>query len=201
MELIQPTLRRYFILFFLDTGVFYMYEAGLIRPAIFASFGYGGTSQSYAIAVIMLIAAASVYMLDKIRKKITDTNGIILLNIVLAISFLLASLKLGLALGFIVMTFVAVVGNLAYPWISVIVNEQISSQYRATTLSTLSFFTKLPYVVMAIFAGEMMQQGKLSAFNIGVGLFIIIILIVNELVFRWFDRKAVVTVEENKSRK
>lgn len=175
-----------------------MYEAGLIRPAIYSNFGYDGITQSYAVAVITLIAAGSVFLLDRIRLKITDTSGIILLNILLALGFIFASFKLGLVLGFIIVAIIAIVGNISFPWISIIVNKQISSQYRATTLSTLSFFIKLPYVILAVFAGSLIQEGKIGTFTSGVGIFIIILVVINEVIFRWLDKKAAVSVEDPK---
>ena len=54
-----------------------------------------------------------------------------------------------------------------------IYESSIYSKYRATTLSTVALITKLPYAILAIVAGRMVENGTFNIFNLSVGLVII----------------------------
>ncbi len=183
-ELLKPNLRRYFIYFFILLGIYYMYSWGFIRPAIADSFGFKAQAQGIILPILTLSSAFLMRYIPFLKKKISDFTGLLIMAIIMAISFYLASFPVGYW-GFLIMVFIAFSGKLAYPWISIIVNKEIPSANRATTLSTISLITKIPYVLVAVIAGKAVQEGQLKTFNSYVGLLIlagiIIGLIVNYL--------------------
>ena len=71
---------------------------------------------------------------------------------------------------------IRIAGDLANPWISVIINRHIPSKDRSTTLSTVSLFGKLPYVLTAVIAGDMAQRNQLGVFNLGVIIFLVLMI-------------------------
>lgn len=165
-ELAVKPLRPYLLAFVLLSGIFFMYESGLLRPSMAAGFGFDGVNQSLALALVTLVAGLSLVALPAVRRLVNDRWGMVLLQLVLVIGFAAAALPLGIVGGFTVLCIIAVGGTLATPWISIIINKEIQSKYRATTISTLALFTKLPYVLTAIITGVMIEQGNLSTFTL-----------------------------------
>jgi len=92
----------------------------------------------------------------------------------LGLGFLGAALPLGTN-GFFVLLLIGIVGSLSTPWISVVVNREIESKYRATTISTISLVSKIPYVVAAVLAGTMIDGGTFWLFNLSVGIIICLV--------------------------
>ena len=105
------------------------------------------------------------------KRKVSELSGLLIMALIMAFSFFAASFSIGYW-GILIMIFIAFSGKLAYPWISIIVNKEIPSANRATTLSTISLITKIPYVLVAVVAGKAVEQGQLKAFNSYVGLVI-----------------------------
>jgi len=185
-ELLTPQLKKFFLLFATLSGVFYMYDTGFIRPTIATNFGFDGVWQSYAVSVLTVVAALVVGALPHIRKRVSDRVGLLTLLMILGVSFFLATFHVSMMTGFFVLTAISIAGNLTTPWISIVVNKRIDSKYRSTTLSTLAFFTKLPYVVVAVVAGSLAESGNLGAFNLSVALSIGVVFLFSSL---WLFKK------------
>src|SRR3990167_7726396 len=144
-----------------------LYSWGFIRPAIATSFGFYAKEQSIIIGLLTLISAFAIRLVPKLREKISDMGGLVILSLMMAIGFFAAAFPIGYWGVFVLLT-IAIAGKLADPWISVVINREIPSKYRATTLSTAAFITRLPYVLIAVVAGSSIQAGKLSIFNLWV---------------------------------
>lgn len=67
------------------------------------------------------------------------------------------------------MLLIGLSGDLSTPWVSIVVNDEIESKYRATALSTVALLAKVPYVLLAVIAGTMAEKGTFSYFCLGVG--------------------------------
>ncbi len=151
-----------------------MFSYGLVKPAIATSFGFFANEQAVIWAVIGLISAGAVYFVPKLMKLLEEGTGLLLLNSLLGFGYLGAALPIGW-LGFFILLLINVVGNVAYPWISIVVNREVESKYRATTLSTIALVSKIPYVFTAIIAGFMIDKGYLWTFNLVIGLLMLVI--------------------------
>lgn len=182
-ELFRTKLRGYLLFILILLGVYFMYSWGFVRPAIADSFGFKVREQGIVVPIITVMVAFIVSLLPKIRKYISDFNGLVTLCLIMGLGFVLATPKIGY-FGFFVMLMIALGGNLAYPWISVVVNKEIPSSHRATTLSAVAFITKIPYVVLAIAAGQAVEGGKLYLFNLTIGLVIFAAVILGIVVYR-----------------
>ncbi|OGM14110.1 hypothetical protein A3D84_03320 [Candidatus Woesebacteria bacterium RIFCSPHIGHO2_02_FULL_42_20] len=166
-ELFSVSLRKYVVFILILLGVYYLYSWGFIRPAIATSFGFYAKEQSIIIGLLTLISAFAIRLVPKLREKISDMGGLVILSLMMAIGFFAAAFPIGYWGVFVLLT-IAIAGKLADPWISVVINREIPSKYRATTLSTAAFITRLPYVLIAVVAGSSIQAGKLSIFNLWV---------------------------------
>lgn len=175
-ELFQPALRKYMFFALFLVGVYYMYSWGFIKPALATSFGFYSESQGIITAIMAVVCAVVIRFIPYFRKKISDLAGLILLLVLMAVGFIGAYFPIGYW-GVLVLIVITLGGSVASPWISAIINKDIESKYRATTLSTMAFIAKIPYVLLAVIAGNLIQQGNLRYFNLGIGLVLVVCII------------------------
>ncbi|GAB4516629.1 MAG: hypothetical protein OHK0046_22290 [Anaerolineae bacterium] len=168
-QLARPALRPYVLLIFALMGIFSLFINGLVQPALAVEFGFFADEQAVLVAVMGVLAAVSVGFVPMLRRRLPDHLGLTLLTFMMGLAWLLAALPLGFW-GVIVLVMVRVVGEMAYPWFSVVINREIPSKFRSTTLSTVALMTRLPYVVTAVIAGQMIEAGQLWLFNLALGL-------------------------------
>jgi len=171
-ELTQTGLKRFIGFFFVLVGVYYLYSWGFIRPATATNFGFFAKEQGIILPALTVFGAIMVRSIPFLKKHISDLAGIALLSIIMATGFFLASFPIGYW-GIISMILVAFAGKLASPWISIIINKRIESKNRATTLSTIALMTKIPYVLVAVVAGKMVENNQLGTFNLLTAIVII----------------------------
>ena len=177
-QLFLPALKPFVVVIFLLMGANYIYDWGLLQPAIATSFGYFDRGQAVAFTIFGILGALIIRALPKLRARISDKRGLYLLTILMGLGFALAAFPLGYW-GIIAMLIISLSGQLVYPWISVVVNKEIAANHRATALSTVALITKIPYVFVAIIAGKMIDRGDLWLFNAVVSGAIIFSIIVS----------------------
>ncbi len=161
--LLLPQLRKYILLMFILLGAYFLYTWGFVRPAIATSFGFYSQEQSIILPILMLSSAFLLQYLPLIQRKINGFMGLSILSFMLVIAFFLSGFPIG-NWGVIPMFLIVIAGKFGGPWISIIVNKEISSKYRATTLSTISLLTKVPYVLIAVLIGSALEKNLLSLF-------------------------------------
>ncbi len=183
-ELTQPGLKKYIGFFFILSGVYYLYSWGFIRPAIATSFGFYAKEQGIILPVLTVFGAIIVRVIPYLRTKLPDLSGLIILSVLMSLGFILASFSIGYW-GIISMVLVVIAGKLGSPWISIIINKRIKSKYRATTLSTVALMTKIPYVLIAVAAGRMVENGTLTVFNLWAGILIVSAAFANSLIAKF----------------
>jgi MFS family permease len=166
-ELLLPQLRKYILLIFVLLGVYFLYTWGFVRPAIATSFGFYSKEQSIILPILTLLCAFLIRYLPFVRNRISNFKGLTLLAIVMALGFFISAFPIGYW-GIVPMFFIALAGKFAGPWVSIIVNKEISSTYRATTLSTVSLLSKVPYVLVAILIGAAFEKNLLPQFNLAM---------------------------------
>lgn len=189
MQLFKPMLQPYLFIILAVLGFDYLYSWGLIRPAMATQFGFFAEAQAILFAAFGLLAAIVVKFLPWLRKRISDRVGFLLLGGLITAGFLLSVFPLGYW-GIVAMLCIETAGYLAAPWFSVVVNQAIDSKFRATTLSTLALLIKIPYVVLAVLAGLMIERGTFNWFLLGVGWCSAIVVI-----FSYFKRGRVSEVQ------
>ena len=91
------------------------------------------------------------------------------LVIIICLGFILSIFKFGY-FGILILLLIEGASNLAEPWISTIVNKNIDSEFRATTLSTMHFISKTPFLILNIIAGRFLDLGYINYFHLIMGL-------------------------------
>jgi len=166
-ELSQARLRYFVVLFFVGLGMNFIVTAGLITPALAISFGYDADAQAALFGVLGVLAALGTASVPWVRRRLSDLGYAALIGLGLGVGALLSALPLG-AWGFVALGLLRVSGAMASPLMFIVVNREIPSENRATTLSTMVMLTKLPYVFTAILAGAMIEGGAFALFNLGL---------------------------------
>lgn len=179
-ELLLPQLRKYILLIFVLLGIYFLYTWGFVRPAIATYFGFYSKEQSIILPILTLSCAFLIQYLPAVRKHISNFKGLTLLALIMAIGFLLSAFPIGYW-GIVPMFLIAFAGKFASPWVSIIVNKEISSEYRATTLSTISLLSKIPYVLVAVLIGQAAEKNMLPQFNMGIAGIILFVLVISSV--------------------
>lgn len=184
-ELLLPQLRKYILLIFVLLGVYFLYTWGFVRPAIATSFGFYSKEQSIILPIITLSCAFLIQYLPAVRRRISNFTGLTILALIMAFGFFLSAFPIRYW-GIIPMFLIALAGKFASPWVSIVVNREISSHYRATTLSTISLLSKVPYVLVAVLIGEAAEKNMLSEFTLGLAGTILVVTVISALILLFF---------------
>lgn len=182
LQLISPHMRAYFVVILALRAMIYMYQMGMLKPSIALGFGFNEKSQSFLFAITGILTIPIVYLIPKLRTKISDKKGLYMITLLLGVSFILSSLPVG-HFGAIILLLFNICGSLAFPWVSVVINNHVPSKYRATTLATNNLLMKLPYVLSALFIGRIIENNKLPYFNFNLGLVIILSVFLSIYIF------------------
>jgi hypothetical protein len=109
--------------------------------------------------------------------------GLRLLGIIFIIGFVLVAFPLGYA-GGIVMVILSINKALTAPWVSVVVNRELPSEYRATALSAIEMIKKIPYILVAGIAGAMIDKQMLFQLCLGIAIVVLTIMVVHRIVVK-----------------
>lgn len=136
----------------------------------FLGFEFGFTPEQLGIlwSIIFLVSAFASRMTPFIRNYSSDNLAIFVTGMVIALSLIVSPI-VGLAAGGIFLmirvSLEGVFGNL----MSIVVNTNTQSQYRATTLSTFNMIKNIPYVAFAYLIGSLSDtiSARNTAFAMG----------------------------------
>lgn len=188
-QLFINKLRPYLILVFLLLGVYYVYDWGLVKPEMAIQFGFYSNEQSVVWAVTALLGTWLLGKLPLIRKRVRNNLlGVRMVTLMMASGFLLGFFPIGWW-GFGALLLIEMAGTLAYPWISIIVNQEIDSGHRATTLSALSFVTKIPYVLSMVLISEVVAKDEIKWVSFIIGLLIILGVGIGKITEKYYNLK------------
>lgn len=164
------------IIFLLET-TFMLYDWGLSKPAMALNFGFDSRAQSIIFPLLSLINLGAISIMPRLRHKLGDYWGIRLLSLIIGIAFLTSTLPLGVA-GISTLIAIEFAGNMSDPWIQTLINTHTDSQYRATTISTFSFLSKVPHIFVNIWAGLAIDGSGINSFHFGLGMIITVMTII-----------------------
>ncbi|MCX6732941.1 MAG: MFS transporter [Candidatus Roizmanbacteria bacterium] len=178
-ELWLPQMRTFIIPALVLAVLMRMYDWGISKPTIAVGFGLFAKEQSVFYGVSAIVCALIVGQLVWFQKRLSDFNGAIILGALVSVGFILSFFPFGWW-GVLVMLLIEIPGRLSYAWIPAIVNKRISSTYRATTLSTLEFIGRIPYIALNYLAGIAIDKKYIGQFHASFGVIGLIFL------FMWF---------------
>jgi hypothetical protein len=90
--------------------------------------------------------------------------------------------------GALILIAIRSVGGISSSWASIVVNREIPSEYRSTTLSTVALISKIPYIATAMIAGGLAENGQFNLFYWGVVAFLIIMVTGVSITYRVYRK-------------
>ena len=180
-QLSQPALRPFMPLILGLVGMMFLFTDGLIQPTVAAHMGFDASGQAISFAIIAGLSATVTYFVPWLRQRFNAWAFLMMMTLFMAVGYWGAGYVTGLS-GFAMIMLIRMTGTVAMPWVSIVVNQHVPSRDRATTLSTVSLITKIPYALTAVLAGHLAEVGKIGQFTSGIGLFLIGLTIVSALI-------------------
>jgi MFS family permease len=159
-------------------GLAYIYNWGLLRPLTGERFGF--TPVTFPLLLVAVSIAVIVVTVLLVRLKHRFQLETVLFGVAASYAglFILMGNKFNWWWGGLIMILVTVCSAVVDQLFSQFINIHSHSEHRATTLSAVALFTKLPYVVLAILLGVLAEKNLLAQFCMVVGLVVAVVWVV-----------------------
>jgi len=136
---------------------------------LLVEFGFKPQGLGIIYSIIFILSAFSVQLTPWFKQKFGLRSGLVILGLVLATS-LMVSPVVGLTLGGLTVLLRYNVAPIFNNLASIMINQRTESKYRATTISTFNMIKNLPYVLSAVFIGQLMDIMSARIFALYFGL-------------------------------
>ncbi len=161
-ELFRPN-NRYISFSILTTfGVFYYFDWGFYKSVIAIENGMSAFAQSSVFSLANIVASIFIFLLlplmySRVSKKLILMCTSLLIG--LSLLYLTKSLNIYAA---VPITLVIIGGNVFSSAASVLLNERIEAEHRATTLSAATFLSKIVFILLTATSGKLIEMGKID---------------------------------------
>lgn len=92
-QLTKNSLKPFFVIIFALLGAEYLYNWGLVKPAIATSFGFLAKEQAILFAAFGILGVILAKNMPYFRKIVSDKAGLYFLSLIMGIGFLISSLS------------------------------------------------------------------------------------------------------------
>ncbi len=179
-ELFSKRLAPYLLPAFMVISIFELYDWGLSKPAMAVSFGLDSQGQAIVYTLLAILNIVTIGLMPRLRRLMGDYWGLRILNLISGLAFVVSTYVIGMW-GIGILWLLESAGNLGDPWTSSVVNENTESKYRATTLSTLAFMTRIPHFFVNILAGLALDSSGIGRFHWWLGIAIILLVLLSSI--------------------
>lgn len=166
---------RAITIFLLIIGLFMHIPEEILDDVLAVEFGFAPEQLGILWGVILLVSAAVSQLTPYIKRNFEVEKSLFVIGVLTAIT-LIVSPWLGLVVGGLSLIIRVPLRTTYHNLVSIIVNENTESRYRATTLSTFSLIRNLPYVAGAYFIGVLMDVYTAKVFAFALGVFLLLIM-------------------------
>lgn len=163
-------------------AIYFLYDWGLSKPALAVSFGLNEGSMGVVYSIFAILNFVLLGFFPKIRSAVGDFKGLTGIALLGGIVFIAFYLLTGFV-GVLAMLVMEVISYYHDAWVSSFINSKIESDSRATTLSTLQFLGKVPFVMFHGVLGLSIKFGWVKEFHLIAGVLVIVIVLANLLYF------------------
>jgi len=156
-------------------GISYMYNWGLLRPLTAERFGYTPETYAYLISVTGVAGIIAMSVLPRLRKLFSLERFLYLLGGMYALVFFVMGFSHLWLIGGVLMILQSILSTYMDIAFSQFINLHTREEHRATTLSAVALFTRLPYVFLALVIGQLADSNLLPQYTLvvgGIGLFV-----------------------------
>lgn len=156
-ELMESSERRYLTAIFVTIGVGYYIASDILGISQAREYGLKPEMVGWVFGTGYVISAITSHYYPAMRRRVAENRLVWVAAGMLILSFMAAKyVGLGMGIGLIILRIAS--STTFRNSRSVIMNREISSKNRATTLSTLNFLVMLPYALGASLIGTYMDQ-------------------------------------------
>ncbi|MEN9388957.1 MAG: hypothetical protein RLY61_41 [Candidatus Parcubacteria bacterium] len=161
-ELVKPN-NRYISFSILTTfGVFYYFDWGFYKSVIAIENGMSAFVQSSVFSTSNIIASIFIFMLlPRLYSRLNKKLILMGTSLLIGVSLLYLTRRLDLYAA-VPITLVIIGGNVFSSAASVLLNERVESEHRATTLSAATFLSKIVFILLTAISGKLIEMGKLD---------------------------------------
>lgn len=157
-----------------------LYEVLIDTMAV--DYGFTARSLGVLLAIMSIVAAVASQFTDFLSKRTTQLKLLIGFSLMIA-GLLIMSPYLGMLLGGVCLILLEIPQAVLTNVTSVVINRNTDSAYRATTLSTFSLLSSIPYALTAFFIGKIIEQVSVKGFASVLGITIFVVLLTTQLFF------------------
>lgn len=169
-----------YVVFLIIIGSVYVLSDEMLDSFLGFEFGLNSQMLGILFSIISLVGAFFSYLSGKISKGRDLFLLILILTGASALTYLLSPVA-GIVLGSVLLVSRSAIMAMHNNYQSSLLNQHISSKFRATTLSSFSLIKTLPYALSAPLLGIYMQQITARNFAFFISLLMIIVVIIQSL--------------------
>lgn len=169
-----------YVVFLIIIGSVYVLSDEMLDSFLGFEFGLNSQMLGILFSVISLVGAFFSYLSGKISKGRDLFLLILILTGASALTYLLSPVA-GIVLGSVLLISRSAIMAMHNNYQSSLLNQHISSKFRATTLSSFSLIKTLPYAISAPFLGIYMEQITARNFAFYIAIMMIIVVIIQSI--------------------
>lgn len=138
----------------------FLFDWGLLRPLTAERFGYTALTFPLLLTVRSILFIIVITLLAKIR-KIQLEKLLFFSTAIYALTFFVSGFNHTWIIGGLLITLLTIAGGYVDQLFSTFINIHTRDEHRATTLSAVALFTRLPYLFLAFVIAVMAQNNEL----------------------------------------
>lgn len=168
--LVKPKVKHVALISLTIMSIAYMYNWGILRPMTGERFGFTPTTYAYLLSVSSIMVIMSLSGFRYLQTKVHEVMLIFLATLLYATIFFWLGFSHSFIIGGLLMISLSVLLTHTEILFSKFINEHTNQEHRATTLSAVALFTKMPYVLLALLIGRIAENDGLPLYTMIVGI-------------------------------
>lgn len=161
----------------LTIGVVIVITSEMLDSFLTVEYNFTEIMQGFFWSIVFLASAGASHISDRVIKKFGEKSVLFFLGIVISLTLLISPV-IGLIVGGITILIRALSQTIINNAASAIINREVESKYRATSLSAFNMLKNVPYIFLAILFGisSDLFSAKQTAVFIGILLLFLLFL-------------------------
>lgn len=177
-ELVKNVRMQRISLFLAVTGSMLVLVYNLLDDLLAVEYGFVPQTISWLFATACLVAGVFAYIVPRLKWNLDVYTTLVVSSLVMGVGIAVSPIvTAGMFAGILL---IRVIGEVIYQnYTSVVINANIESKVRATTLSSLSLIRNIPYSILGTFlGGAVAVAGGARQFSLYYGLLIIVLALI-----------------------
>ncbi len=195
-HIFSSSLTRYLAILFVTLSLSFYYNYSTFKSLLGIHFKFYEKEMSYILSILGITDIIGIMVLPNLRRKINNKTTIIILAFITSISIIIGSYKIG-SWGLIIFLFLNASTILSMLLSEIIINNNTPSIIRATTLSSINFFTKIPYMALTYLAGLYANSESFEIFVKNLGVISLILSVTGSVILLKKQKKQVIYPKEH----